>query len=185
MNVQYFLNGYIFYFDAGVDAMSFLQFGSQETDGYFREKKKKSEESQYSMRAQMEVYVNDKGVIRMRAYNPIETLTISEGVDLLPMDVVKEIVMEQVSGQFEKFRFKFTDGAAIPDEIKQTEYEFVNLTDKMELIYFRVRNKADRGYYSYIPVWRLSGIHYVSGKLENQILINAIDGSVIDFYDEA
>lgn len=184
VDVQYLLNGYIFYFDAGIDSMSFLQFGSQETDGYFREKKKKSEESQYSMRAQMEVYVNDKGVIRMRAYNPIETLTISEGVDLLPLDVVKEIIMEQVSGQFEKFRFKFTDGAAILDEIKQMEYEFVNLTDKMELIYFRVRNKKNVGYYSYIPAWRLSGTHYSSGKIENQILINAIDGSVIDFYDE-
>lgn len=121
----------------------------------------------------------------MRAYNPIETLTISKGVDLLPLDAIKGIIMEQVSGQFERFRFKFTDGAEKFDRIKQTEYEFVDLMDKMELIYFRVRNKADRGYYSYIPVWRLSGIHYASGKIENQVLINAIDGSVIDFYDEA
>ncbi len=184
-DVQYLLNGYIFCFDAGIDSVSFPQFGTQETDGYFRKKKKKSEESQYHMRAQIEVYVNDKGVIRMRAYNPIETLTISKGVDLLPLDAIKGIIMEQVSGQFERFHFKFTDGAAKFDRIKQTEYEFVDLMDKMELIYFRVRNKADRGYYSYIPVWRLSGIHYASGKIENQVLINAIDGSVIDFYDEA
>ncbi len=181
INVQYLLDGYIFHFEAGIESMSFPQFGTQNTDGFFRQKKTKSEEAQYDMDAQIEVYVNGKGVIGMRAYNPIETLTVSEGVNFLPLDAVKEILLNEISGQFETFRLKFTDGAEILDE---EGTEFVDLSH-MELIYFRVRDKENAGYYSYIPVWRLSGIHYSSGKIENQVIINAIDGSVIDFYDEA
>lgn len=178
--VNYLADGYIFYFEAGVDSTSFMQFGTQETIWNFRKMKKDSEEPQYYLKAQMEVYVTDKGVIGMRAYNPVETVSISEGVDLLPLDSVKETIKEQVTSHYEDFRFN-DPGLSYNGE-KYIQF------DRMELIYFRVRDKGSAGYYSYIPVWRLSeGLvaHPHPEYFENQVLINAIDGSMIQFYDEA
>lgn len=175
--MNYFSDGYIFYFDAGVDTVSFTQFGTQQTDRNFRKLKKESEEPQYFLKAQIEVYVNDKGVIGMRAYNPVETVSISEGVDLLSLDAVKGIIKDQVTNHYKDFRFK----VGVSDSGKYVHF------GRLELIYFRIRNKENAGNYSYIPVWRLSG-GYDSDYpkyLENPVLINAIDGSVIDFYEEA
>ena len=173
----YLSDGYIFYFDVGVDSVSFPQFGTQQTDWNFRKLKKETEEPQYFMKSQIEVYVNDKGVIGMRAYNPIETVSVSEGVDLLQLDVVKRIIREQLTEHFKDFRFKV--GSFDGEKFIQFE--------RLELIYFRVRDKENVGYYSYIPVWRLSGLTDISSLkyFANPVLINAIDGSVIDFYEEA
>ena len=175
--VNYLPDGYIIYFDAGIESVSFPQFGTQQTDRYFRRLKKETEEPQYFLKAQIEVYVNDKGVIGMRAYNPIETVSVSEGVDLLPLDAVKGIIKEQVTNHYKDFRFK----VSASDGEKYIHF------GRLELIYFRVKNKENAGNYSYIPVWRLSGGFESDYPkyLENPILINAIDGSVIDFYDEA
>ena len=178
--VNYLADGYIFYFEAGVDSTSFMQFGTQETVWNFRKMKKDSEEPQYYMKAQMEVYVTDKGVIGMRAYNPIETVSISAGVDLLPLDAVKGFIKEQVTDHYEDFRFKVSVSGYNGEKYIQF--------DRMELIYFRVRDKEAAGYYSYIPAWRLSEElvgHPHPECFENQVLINAIDGALIQFYDEA
>ncbi len=174
--VDYLPDGYIVRFEAGVDSVSFPKFGTQETDWNFRKMKKASEDPQYCLKAQMEVYVTDKGVIGMRAYHPIETVSISGGVDLLPLEAVKASVREQLLNHFTDFRFRET----IQDDGRRTVY-----FDRMDLIYFRVRNREDAGYYSYLPVWRLSEEGYDYPKyFENPLLINAIDGSVINFYDE-
>ena len=87
----------------------------------------------------------------------------------------------QVSGKYEEFRFK-------PRKTERSTYinfDYILLFQRLELIYFRIKDKENEGCYSYIPAWRLSGGNDYPQYFENPLLINAIDGSVIDFYDEA
>ncbi len=84
---------------------------------------------------------------------------------------------EQLTNHLGIFRFSFL--ASIGSTVDLNE---------MELIYFRMRDRKNQGYYSYVPAWRLADVvRDVSGRItgiSNQVLINAIDGSVIDFYEE-
>ena len=174
--VDFIPDGYIVHLEAGVDSVSFPQFGTQETDWNFKKMKKKSEEPQYCLKAQMDVYVTDKGVIGMQACHPVETVSISEGVELLPLEAIKASVRDQLLNHFADFQFK---------EKKQDDGRLTVFFDRLDLIYFRVRNRENVGYYSYLPVWRLSAEGFDYPKyIENPFLINAIDGSVIDFYEE-
>ncbi len=167
-------NGYVFSFDYGVDDISFMEFGREDEYNDFWTNTQNEKERQYSLEARMQIYVTDQGIIRMRAYNPIETLNISERVELLPLDTIKNIIEEQIETSYDEFRFSHMIA----------EIRF----DRMDLIYFRVRDKENPRHYSYIPTWRLSNLtedeelHLKS--IVNPILINGIDGSVIDFYDE-
>ena len=163
---DYVADGYVFLFDAGIDSVSFTRYGTQETDRYFS-RKKGAEEIRYSMKARLEIYINDKGVIGMRDQNPVETIGVSEEIEMLPINVIQEIMKEQIELD-----------------------DFSGTRDSLELIYLRMRDKEHEGYFSYVPVWRMADVWFRGGDgyadvYTNPILINAIDGSVIDFYEEA
>lgn len=175
---DYFPNGYIFCYDAGIDGVSFTAFGSQ--DQYMNYGNKKGAEGErYLLDSTLVVYVTDKGVIRMDVMNPVEITGVSGGTGLLPFDEVKGIVKKQINEHFGTFCFDYT-----ADDRKVT-------FNNMELIYFRIRDRENPGHYSYVPTWRLSEVteweydlRPLSFFIRNPVLINAIDGSVIDFYDE-
>ncbi len=100
-----------------------------------------------------------------------------EDVSLLALEDIQNIIKEKVIKDFGSFRFIYTS------EDRQVEF------NKMELIYFRVKDEENEGSYSYVPTWRLGQIS--SGgdmgnknSIYNCILVNAIDGSVINFYNE-
>ncbi len=174
------LNGYVFSFDLGVDDISFVDFGAEEDykhPWYYGAEWSWlnidiEEKTQYSLNARLEVYVTDQGVIGMTANNPMEITGVSEGVELLPLDTIKRILKEALEKSWKSFRFDFT----------------TKFFDGMELIYFRVQDKENPGKYSYVPVWRLSNVirdpatHQIT--IRNPVFINAIDGSVVDFYEE-
>ena len=127
------------------------------------------------MKARMEVYVNENGVIGMKAQNPIEITGILDKTELLPLEAIQGIVKEQLAGDVSMFRFESKKAITF---------------NEAALVYFRVRDKENAGYYSYVPTWRLAFVKYHDADgyatwINEQILINAIDGSVIDFYDEA
>ena len=172
MELNYMTDGYVFYFDAGIENLSFVQYGTQ---GNYRELEgRESDERQYSLRSRMEIYVNENGIIGMRAHNPITIIDVSGGVKLLPMETVKEIIKG------------YGNQSKLLSLNDWTEYTGIN---ELKLIYFRVRDKENPGYYSYIPTWRLSYEHDLDEKLnpvniEKVLLINAMDGSVIELYDE-
>lgn len=165
------LNGYVISFDLGVDDISFVNFGIEEDYTNFMYSDE-SEESQYSFHARLQVYITDRGVIRMIADNPMEITGVSEGVELLPLDTMKSIIKEAVNEQCDTFIYPYVD----------------KYFDGMELIYFRVRDKENSGKYSYVPAWRFASVtkNTVQNRISilNPVLVNAIDGSVIDFYDE-
>ncbi len=169
-------DGYVFYYDAGLDGVSFVRPGTETDYQNYYDKKKESEPQRYSTCARMTVYVNGKGIVFAEAQCPIETVSVSDNVELLALEDVRNIIKKEVTENFGKFRFRYTSE------------EWLVTFNAMELIYFRVRDKENPGYYSYVPTWRL-GEAYPDDKLartfiDNWVLINAIDGSVIDFYNE-
>ncbi len=171
--IDFIADGYVFLYDAGVDSISFTKCGTQELERNFSENK--SGEPQYLMKARMEVYVNENGVIGMKAQNPIEITGILDKTELLPLEAIQGIVKEQLAGDVSMFRFESKKAITF---------------NEAALVYFRVRDKENAGYYSYVPTWRLAFVKYHDADgyatwINEQILINAIDGSVIDFYDEA
>ena len=178
------VNGYVFFYDFGIDDVSVVGYGIEKGYSNLYLKKKDSEPMRYSLEARIQIYVTDEGVIQMNAYNPLETTGVSANVGLLPLDTIYEIMEEQLTDHLAKLRFAYTN---FNEEIP---------LDKMELIYFRVRDEANPGYYSYVPTWRLGEL---AGTVETQreqeeepfypmvkntVLINAIDGSPIDLFDE-
>lgn len=167
------VNGYVFSFDLGVDDISFVDFGMEEDYADFWAKTDREEEIQYSLQARLQVYVTDQGVIRAEANNPMEITGISEDVELLPLDTVKGIMKKEVEEQSEIFLLNTYTTECF---------------DEMELIYFRVRDKENPGKFNYVPTWRLASVMKDAQQnllsIRNPILINAIDGSVINFYDE-
>ena len=163
--------GYVFTFDYGMDGVSFTGTGSYSNATLGEQNE--GQESLYSMDARAVLSVTDRGVIEMHAYNPVKTIDHSAAVELLPFETVQNIIREELLQHYENFRFT----CLVPGKLQFTH---------MELIYFRMRDKEKAGHYSYVPAWRLSEL-YQTGEQEvsnNPVLINAIDGSVIDLYSE-
>ncbi len=170
------VNGYVFYYDYGIDGVSVVASGEEESYVNLYVKKKDSEEIQYSMKARIRLFVTERGVIRMDAYNPIETTDMSAAVGLLPFQTIQDIMRDQLLNHIRKLRFYYYQNK------KNVSF------DEMALIYFRVRDKENQGTYSYVPAWRLgdrqSGSDSNMINVENPLLINALDGSWINLYEE-
>lgn len=167
------VNGYVFFFDFGVDDISFAEYGIEKEYNDFwvtGNEKEEQEDNLYSMETRLQIYVTDQGVIRMIAQNPLEMTGISERVEMLPLDTIKSMIKEQSTTEWDDFHVFYSNE--------------VIWFDSMELIYFRVADKENPGCYSYVPTWRLANVtrdeisHTIS--IRNPILINAIDGSAID-----
>lgn len=168
------INGYVFSFDLGVDDISFVNYGMEEDYEDFYAKTEDNEEKQYSLNARLQIYITDQGIIKVIVDNPMEIIRVSEGVELLPLDAVKGIMKQTVEKQWELLR--------LDDSVSYHGF------NEMELIYFRVRNQENPGEYSYVPTWRLGNVtrdpvlNLITIKYP--VLVNAIDGSVIYFFEE-
>lgn len=167
------IEGYAVTFDLGYDGLSLRAFGMEQhysTSYQYVKKKGRAD----SMDAYATVYVTDKGVIYLEAYNPVEVEAVSQPVRLLPLATVQEIMRTQVTEHFDSFHFR----------------DIYQLT-RMELIYFRMSDRENAGHYSYIPVWRLSEYwdyllaeDYNTMSIRNEVMVNAVDGSIVSFEEE-
>lgn len=172
------LEGYVFYFDAGTDDVSFPAFGVEDDyiDWLIREDP--LERRVYSLNARAVVYVTDEGVIKLDAENPILVEEVSEPVTLLPLETVQEILKNELEQNYTDYCFA------------KTEEETKDSFGGMGLIYFRLRDRNEEGRYSYVPAWRLSDTRMktLSGSRTiypfYPVLVNAVDGSVIHFMEE-
>lgn len=170
------IDGYVFTFDLGLDDISFVNYGMEEDYRIFENpivETDSTKEIRYSLNARMQIYVTDRGVIKVIADNPMELVSVSEGVALLPLYTIKSIIKDEMNEQWELFNGKYGGN---------------QYYDTMELIYFRVSDKEHADKYSYVPVWRLAMVtkYAVTNEIsiEDPVLINAIDGTVINFYEE-
>lgn len=170
-------NGYVLSFSYGVEGISFAGFGTggQYQIGFATDTFEFGEQQPYIASAFADVYVSDKGIISVFVDGPVETTKISDSVELLPLDTIKEIMQENKVKPFDAM-------------ISYSDYTYTEIYTHMELIYFRVRDRENPLKYSYIPAWRLSeqmGDPVMNNRgIRNALIINAIDGTWIDIFDE-
>lgn len=156
-----YVYGYRFVYYVGVNGISFVDFGDEWSymDGAMIQSP-----DFYSMRSGCCLEVTDDGLIGMELFYPLTVRKVTEQVELLPLDIIQEIMKNEAMEHTDRYSFN--------------EYRYSNA---MDLIYFRVKDKEDSDSYSYIPVWRLS---QMGSYCYHPILVNAIDGSVIYAEDE-
>lgn len=128
--------------------------------------------NQYSMENVATVCIKDDKVIGMSISNPLKIESVVRGVNLLPLDTIKEILLDElVNHTDECWKIEGNDRDGM-------------IMNKLELIYFRVPDKEAKGHFSYIPAWRLSKTASIQDQVSHPIIVNAIDGSFINL-DEA
>lgn len=118
--------------------------------------------------------VTDEGLIRMKAQNPIKICNITSNVELLSLDNIYEIIR----------------GETTQNSMNHGKSDNITF-EELELIYFRVADKEKKNHFSYIPAWRLGFIipteiedYRLKEWLSKEVVVNAIDGSLIYPLDE-
>lgn len=133
----------------------------------------------YSMRSRIDVYVVDEGIMQIDFSDPVQVVGSSSVVSLLSFESVQNIVRAEFQENFEEIYIQNS---------KFGGNESTVLFNSIELTYFRIRDKEKEGYYSYVPVWLFCRRMKVGGEEEEMIyspvIINAIDGTVIDLREE-
>jgi hypothetical protein len=127
----------------------------------------------YGLDTQIQISVTDDGVIEAYIDNPIEIISTTDNVQLLPLEQIEKILKEELTEDLDQFQLQ-------PGRQENTYY-----FNKMELIYLRVKNPEKEEEYSYVPAWRLCRNYTVSGSMDirNAVFINAMDGSIIHLSD--
>lgn len=148
--------GYWFIYGIGVNGLPFSEFGDE---SIYVDARRSGRSDFYSLDCRCSVAVTDDGVVGVEMKYPLVVKHITEQVELLPLDTIKQIMKNEAVEH--------------PDRYDFTKYQYSNA---MDLIYFRVGDKENADSYSYIPVWRLS---QKGEYCYHPILVNAIDGSVI------
>lgn len=187
-NLNYIADGYVVSYDLGLDGVSFVASGVQENYGNMI-KKKTAERAQYNMKSRLEIMVTEKGVIGMHVYNPVEITGVMEVDKLISLDTMLKIVKNEVERDPERFRFDLPSNVSVGISNEKAGKRLTVTYNEVELLYFRVRDKENAGEYMYVPTWRISDVGAFGNvlnqrRIDNPILINALDGSVINFYDE-
>lgn len=149
------VNGYEFWLEPGYDGIAFPSFGSEDTYIYLRNC------VGYSMENLCKVWVTDKGVIGLEYRNPIAIDSVTEGVPLLSLECIQQIMKDEVSDNYEKYEFA-------------NNAPFYNC---MDLIYLRIKDEQQANTYSYIPAWRLS--YFANDYYNYSVFVNAMDGTII------
>ena len=127
---------------------------------------------QYSMENVATVCIEDDKVIGMSISNPLKIENVVRGVNLLPLDTIKEIMLDElVNHTDECWKIEGNDRDGM-------------IMNKLELIYFRMPDQKAKGRFTYIPAWRLSKTASAQDQVSHPIVVNAIDGSFINI-DEA
>lgn len=120
----------------------------------------------YDSDSSIRLTVQNEGIVQVDMFYPITVNRISRAVELLPLASVQKIMEDEVAENTEAY-----------------DFEGSTSFNRMELIYFRVKDDEKLGSYSYVPAWRLCDEQH-SGAYSHAVLVNAIDGTVIYIMDE-
>lgn len=149
------LDGYFFAYEPGVGKLAFSSFGTEYTDYANITQQKPA----FSLMPSVYLSVTDEGVISASWGNMVATTSVKEKVELLPFDKIKEVVKSKMTEYIK------SNGKELGNSITM---------NRMELVYFRVKDESGEGQYTYVPAWRLKGYG------DFIFLVNAMDGSMID-----
>lgn len=111
--------------------------------------------------ANINITVTDAGVAQMQTKSLFEMVSLTENVELLPLETIQRIMRNEMIENPDIY-FKYVDNN-------------VGCVH-MELQYYRLKDEKREDYYSYIPVWELSGN---GSRWSGCVRVNAIDGSII------
>ena len=95
---------------------------------------------------------------------PVSVTSISGSVEMLSLKNIEQIIKEQLKNNADKYELE-----------RNTSF------NNMQLTYFRLKDKNETAKYSYVPVWSFSRL--VDSQKKNVILVNAIDGTIINSED--
>lgn len=121
-------------------------------------------ELNYPLGSEIRVDVTEKGVISAYWDSPVMIMSLTDDVKLLSIPDIQKIMKESI-------------GNYIGEEygVAKTHLSL----NRMELVYFRLKDDTREGYYSYVPVWSLNeDTDYC------RCMVNAIDGTVINVRDQ-
>lgn len=112
----------------------------------------------------IQLTVTDNGIIDVVIEYPVSVTSISGSVEMLSLKNIEQIIKEQLKNNADKY-----------------ELEINKSFNNMQLTYFRLKDKNETAKYSYVPVWSFSRL--VDSQKKNVILVNAIDGTIINSED--
>ena len=164
-----FAHGWEFHYAPGVDEVSFPSFG---IEAEYQTVAGDVTYKGYPLNCNIQVDVTDKGVIHVTWFNPVEVVSVTSGVKLLPIDNIKNIIKEDIGVLAEYLSGKgFFIGMDEP---------IINF-NRMDLIYYRVSDPKDKERFTYVPAWKLR--RNTNDMMPFSFVINAMDGSVVDDWD--
>lgn len=160
-----------YYFNYGIALDTENNIKAYEFDAVYNKWGKYADSSnpQYSRRSCMTVYVKDQKVIYAEINNPLEVVSVNQGVEVLSFDIIKDIVRSELADSIQDYTANgIQDGMSVSFQT-------------MCFDYVRVRDGKRGDLYSYVPAWKLFGRNSSSldWGAENMIIINAIDGTPI------
>ena len=152
--------GYVYSYGTGIDGQVFKDsFDSSECDSMLREDTK-----DITLGDSIQLTVTDNGIIDVVIEYPVSVTSISGSVEMLSLKNIEQIIKEQLKNNADKY-----------------ELEINKSFNNMQLTYFRLKDKNETAKYSYVPVWSFSRL--VDSQKKNVILVNAIDGTIINSED--
>lgn len=156
--------GYSFTYGTGVGDVAFAQFGDVTKFDIFYDEI--DWDNVYDFADKTVITVTDEGVVGVEMNYPVTVKTVSQPVEMLSLDTIQSILKDEV-----------VNHGGGNDDFQAKPYFFA-----LDLIYFRVKDDAKKGSYSYVPTWRLSARS--DGFYYHPVLVNAIDGSVIHIQEQ-
>ncbi len=152
--------GYVYSYGTGIDGQVFKDsFDSSECDSMLREDAK-----DITLGDSIQLTVTDNGIIDVVIEYPVSVTSISGSVEMLSLKNIEQIIKEQLKNNADKYELE-----------RNTSF------NNMQLTYFRLKDKNETAKYSYVPVWSFSRL--VDSQKKNVILVNAIDGTIINSED--
>ena len=113
-----------------------------------------------------EVCVSGGGVVALRLNAPLEVKSITPDVKLLDFKDIQDMLRTQMADYIKEIiRYEKQEGHTDPFAQFGNEIEI----ERIELCYCRLEDPEKEGEFAYVPAW----------KLNNLMLMNAIDGSFI------
>lgn len=153
-------NGYVVELARGIDGTP------ADITLYFDDPENRDEEMvlPYSME-QVEIILSDEGILKVFYKGILTKGEMGEPVKLLSFDQVKEVLRK---------------------ELEKEDVEAGSKWEELWLTYMRVVDDGNTDKFCYIPVWKLGRYYrgrYMQDVPQNNIFINAMDGSRIDLKD--
>ena len=120
---------------------------------------------------EVQVQVNDKGVVKVAINAPIQVDSITPDVELLELKDVKDMLRTQLPAYIPIYREEYEK--QVDEQISVSDFKGTYL----QLMYGRINDPENPLHFTYVPVWELTG-YFDRVKLV-KFYMNAIDGSYV------